>query len=297
MCSWSRHKTKISARSPFGRTDLFEWRCSIAAEPILVSALALNWVSIEYLNVSFIGQDPVKIWSVYMRYKAQCDHFQQFYNRRNVKVHVPIIRWSHCVKLASALFSVTNSTSQWWKPSPWQNHSRKLIFNDWKLAIIDARTEIAGSLSSAWGTGTSCSCLNGSVCTSWGWEARMICSFPCRFRIKASKSSISSVAENLWRYEGAYTFNGNDSQRSETDFEIHIRVQRCLTALVAEAVELVDTGEGTIRSICTLSKHFNNLIFSVGLLLAGWQTLAISSTSWRRRTPSAFTLLLSLGLS
>ena len=26
---------------------------------------------------------------------TQCDHFQQFYNRRNVKVHVPIIRWSH----------------------------------------------------------------------------------------------------------------------------------------------------------------------------------------------------------
>ena len=27
---------------------------------------------------------------------TQCDHFQQFYNRCNVKVHVPIIRWSHC---------------------------------------------------------------------------------------------------------------------------------------------------------------------------------------------------------
>ena len=27
---------------------------------------------------------------------TQCDHFQQSYNRRNVKVHVPIIRWSHC---------------------------------------------------------------------------------------------------------------------------------------------------------------------------------------------------------
>ena len=30
---------------------------------------------------------------------AQCDHFQQFYNWCNVKVHVPIIRWSHCVML------------------------------------------------------------------------------------------------------------------------------------------------------------------------------------------------------
>ena len=28
---------------------------------------------------------------------TQCDHFQQFYYRHNVKVHVPIIRWSHCV--------------------------------------------------------------------------------------------------------------------------------------------------------------------------------------------------------
>ena len=25
----------------------------------------------------------------------QCDHFQQFYNRHNIKVHVPIIRWLH----------------------------------------------------------------------------------------------------------------------------------------------------------------------------------------------------------
>ena len=28
---------------------------------------------------------------------TQYDHFQQFYNRRNIKVHVPIIMWSHCV--------------------------------------------------------------------------------------------------------------------------------------------------------------------------------------------------------
>ena len=31
------------------------------------------------------------------RIRTQCYHFQQFYNRHNVKVHVPIIRWSHCV--------------------------------------------------------------------------------------------------------------------------------------------------------------------------------------------------------
>ena len=30
----------------------------------------------------------------------QCYHFQQFYNRHNVKVYVPIIRWSHCVSYA-----------------------------------------------------------------------------------------------------------------------------------------------------------------------------------------------------
>ena len=66
------------------------------------------------------------------------------------------------MKVASALFSLNNSTSQWWKPSPWQNHSRKSIFNNWILPIIAARTEIAGSLSSACGAGTSCSCLTGS---------------------------------------------------------------------------------------------------------------------------------------
>ena len=33
---------------------------------------------------------------VYFPTHAQCDHFQQFYNRRNVKVHVPIIKWLHC---------------------------------------------------------------------------------------------------------------------------------------------------------------------------------------------------------
>ena len=63
--------------------------------------------------------------------------------------------------------------------------------------------------------------------------------------------------------EGAYTVNGNESQRSETDFEIHIIVQRCLRdcALAAEVVELLDTGEGTIRRIFTLSKYFDDLIF------------------------------------
>ena len=34
---------------------------------------------------------------------AQCDHFQQFYNRHNVKAHVPIIRWLHCVELVVRL--------------------------------------------------------------------------------------------------------------------------------------------------------------------------------------------------
>ena len=189
------------------------------------------------------------------------------------------------MKVASALFSVTNSTSQWWNPSPWQNHSRKSVFNNWKLAIIAARTEIAGSLSSTWGTSTSCSCLTGSFAfgTNRGWEARIICSFPCWFRIDASKSSISAVAENcddlrlvyvrlltlfstvifFLLEEGAYTVNGNESQRSQTDFEIHISVQRCLRdfALIAEVIKLLNTGEGTIWRIFTLSKHFGDLIF------------------------------------
>ena len=112
----------------------------------------------------------------------------------------------------------------------------------------------------------------------------MICSFPCRFRIEASKSFISAVAENpncddmrhvrlftllptvifCMLNEGAYTLiNGNDSQRSQTDFEIHSSVQRCLKEypLVAEAVKLLKAGEETIRRIFTLSMHFDNLIF------------------------------------
>ena len=112
----------------------------------------------------------------------------------------------------------------------------------------------------------------------------MICSFPCRFRIEASKSSISAVAENpncddmrhvrlLTLFstvifslleKGAYSLiNGYDSQRSRTDFEIHISVQRCLREcpLVAEAVKLPNAGEGTIRRIFTLNMHFDNLIF------------------------------------
>ena len=57
--------------------------------------------------------------------------------------------------------------------------------------------------------------------------------------------------------------NGNDSQRSQTDFEIYSSVQRCLRdcPLVAEAVKLLKAGEGTIRRIFTLSMHSDNLIF------------------------------------
>ena len=66
--------------------------------------------------------------------------------------------------------------------------------------------------------------------------------------------------------EGAYTLiNGYDSQRSQTDFEIHSNVQCCLRdcPLVAGAVKLLKAGEGTIRRIFTLSMHFDNLIFSL----------------------------------
>ena len=119
----------------------------------------------------------------------------------------------------------------------------------------------------------------------------MICSFPCRFRIEASKSSISAAAENpncddmrfvmlftlfttviFLLEEGAYTFNGNESQRSETDFHIHISVQYCLMecALVAEAVKLFGTGEGTIRRIFTFSKHFDDLIFFTSRSTSCW---------------------------
>ena len=33
--------------------------------------------------------------------KPQCDHFQQFCNRHNVKVYVPIIRWLHCASFTT----------------------------------------------------------------------------------------------------------------------------------------------------------------------------------------------------
>ena len=76
-----------------------------------------------------------------------------------------------------------------------------------------------------------------------------------------------------WK-RGAYTFNGNENQRSEADVEIQRSVLRCFKecALVDEFVKLLDTGEGTIRRIFTLTKHFDHLLFhSVGLLLAGLQ--------------------------
>ena len=88
----------------------------------------------------------------------------------------------------------------------------------------------------------------------------MICSFPCRFRIEASKSSISAVAENpncdaRWALTPLMVMT--------VSVLIHIRVQRCLRecALVTVAVKLLGTGEGTIRRILTLSKHFDDLIF------------------------------------
>ena len=46
------------------------------------------YVLIHYLNMNVIREID----------GAQCDHFLQFYNRSNVKVHIPIIRWSHCVE-------------------------------------------------------------------------------------------------------------------------------------------------------------------------------------------------------
>ena len=73
--------------------------------------------------------------------------------------------------------------------------------------------------------------------------------------------------------EGAYTLiNGYDSQRSQTDFEIHSSVQRCLRGcpLDTEAVRLLKAGEGTIRRIFTLSMHFDNLIFSLSRSTSCW---------------------------
>ena len=75
----------------------------------------------------------------------------------------------------------------------------------------------------------------------------------------------STVMFVCWkRAHTPYTLiNGYDSQCSQTDFEIHSSVQRCLRegSLVAEAAKLLKAGEGTIRRIFTLSMHFENLIF------------------------------------
>ena len=88
--------------------------------------------------------------------------------------------------------------------------------------------------------------------------------------------------------EGAYTFNDNESQRSETDFHIHISVQYYLMecALVAEAVKLFGTGEGTNRRIFTLSKHFDDPIFFTGRSTSCWVTNFSNSFYFLAKTNS-----------
>ena len=57
------------------------------------------------------------------KYDALCDHFQQFYNRRNVKVHVPIIniRWS--------LVTPVTESREYGNPIPSQNASLSNNYN------------------------------------------------------------------------------------------------------------------------------------------------------------------------
>ena len=88
--------------------------------------------------------------------------------------------------------------------------------------------------------------------------------------------------------KGAYTLNGNERQRSETYFEIHIHVsvQRCSMecALVAVAVKLLDTGEGTI--IFTSSKHFDDFIFFTWWVTSCWVTNFSNSFYFLAKTNS-----------
>ena len=85
------------------------------------------------------------------------------------------------------------------------------------LLIIAARTDIAGSLSSAGGTDTSYSCLTGSI----GTKENPNCDDVRHVRLLTLFYTVIFFLLE----EGAYTFNG---KRSEMDFKIHSSVQRCL---------------------------------------------------------------------
>ena len=61
----------------------------------------------ETTTAAFASYFPERDASKFLKMiNTQCDHFQQFYNRHNVKVHVCIIRWSHCVTLGGSFVTL-----------------------------------------------------------------------------------------------------------------------------------------------------------------------------------------------
>ena len=68
--------------------------------------------------------------------------------------------------------------------------------------------------------------------------------------------------------------NGNDGQRSETDFKIHSSMQRCLRecAFVAEAVRLLDTGEGPLGEFLHWASTLMILLSSLSRSTSCWVT-------------------------
>ena len=67
---------------------------------------------------------------------TQCDHFQQFYNRRNVKVYVPIIRWSHCDASNRSQCFKSHGVFDFTYKLQLHYNIYKLVFTIWMIKII-----------------------------------------------------------------------------------------------------------------------------------------------------------------
>ena len=74
------------------------------------------------------------------------------------------------------------------------------------------------------------------------------------------------------------------------DVEIQSSVLRCLRewAPVDEVVKLLDTGEGTIRRIFALTKHFDDLFFSLSRSTSCWVTNLSNSFCFLANSDSCF---------
>ena len=82
----------IECEIPFDETD--QGKKSIPKLLYLKNSFEIvKNLKVQLNNITIFNEGNVNRSSLI---DSQCDHFQQFYNRCNVKVHVPIIRWSHC---------------------------------------------------------------------------------------------------------------------------------------------------------------------------------------------------------